>query len=214
MDDLVQFLRARFAEDEWCARRSQLVDPAPWRAETYPGRPFRDQDRHKGAEFLAGTAGMVIDRDGNDLWDCEGASSLSMTSESAEHAARHNPARVLAEVDAKRQLLQAHGPLNVQGDPFTGCTTCSWRDQMDELWVQYPCPTLRLLALPYADHPDYREQWRPGAPGEPGAQDGEHEFHYDEDGAQRCARCHLPHAHWSGGPCPGSPQDWGPGKYV
>jgi hypothetical protein len=24
-----------------------------------------------------------------------------------------------------------------------------------------PCPTLRLLSLPYADHPDYREAWRP-----------------------------------------------------
>jgi hypothetical protein len=25
----------------------------------------------------------------------------------------------------------------------------------------YPCDTLKLLALPYADHPDYRDEWRP-----------------------------------------------------
>jgi hypothetical protein len=24
-----------------------------------------------------------------------------------------------------------------------------------------PCWTARLLALPYASHPDYREEWRP-----------------------------------------------------
>jgi hypothetical protein len=26
--------------------------------------------------------------------------------------------------------------------------------------VIYPCDTLRYLALPYAGHPDYREEWR------------------------------------------------------
>jgi hypothetical protein len=25
----------------------------------------------------------------------------------------------------------------------------------------WPCQTLRLLALPYADHPDYRPEWKP-----------------------------------------------------
>ena len=25
----------------------------------------------------------------------------------------------------------------------------------------YPCETIRALALPYADHPDYDEKWRP-----------------------------------------------------
>ncbi|MHC3392078.1 hypothetical protein ACLQ2E_21825 [Streptomyces lavendulocolor] len=42
----------------------------------------------------------------------------------------------------------------------------------------------------------------------------EHDFQRGDDHVQRCVRCHLPHAHWSGGPCPGSPQPWGPGNYV
>jgi hypothetical protein len=24
-----------------------------------------------------------------------------------------------------------------------------------------PCETVRVLALPYSDHPDYHEEWRP-----------------------------------------------------
>jgi hypothetical protein len=44
------------------------------------------------------------------------------------------PAHVLAECEAKRQIIERH--LYLQG-------------------------TLALLALPYADHPDYREDWRP-----------------------------------------------------
>jgi hypothetical protein len=27
--------------------------------------------------------------------------------------------------------------------------------------VWYPCPTVRLLAQPYADRPGYRDEWRP-----------------------------------------------------
>lgn len=77
------------------------------------------------------------------------------------HSTPLDPARALAEVDAKQQIVELHAPLNVEGDPITGCTTCSWRDEMDELWVQWPCPTLRLLALPCSSHPDYRPEWRP-----------------------------------------------------
>jgi hypothetical protein len=53
-------------------------------------------------------------------------------------------ARVLAEVEAKRRMMELHDHCDdwAYGDPST-------------------CPELRLLALPYADHPDYREEWRP-----------------------------------------------------
>ena len=43
------------------------------------------------------------------------------------------PGRALAECDAKRRIV----------------TECGWVTVME------------LLALPYADHPDYREEWRP-----------------------------------------------------
>lgn len=42
----------------------------------------------------------------------------------------------------------------------------------------------------------------------------EHDFQYGEDGVQRCTRCRHPHAQWAGRACPGTPQAWGPGRYV
>jgi hypothetical protein len=52
------------------------------------------------------------------------------------------PARIHAECEAKRRIVGLH-PCDNCGAAFD------------------PCETLRLLALPYADHPDYREEWRP-----------------------------------------------------
>lgn len=61
--------------------------------------------------------------------------------------------RWLAECEAKRQVVEQHddwghvcpGGLNRWGE--------------DEEWIG--CPTLLALALPYASHPDYDEEWRP-----------------------------------------------------
>jgi len=39
------------------------------------------------------------------------------------------------------------------------CDECSGFDDPYIDQVKYPCPTLLILALPYADHPDYREEW-------------------------------------------------------
>jgi len=138
MDDLVQFLRARLAEDEQIAHIGDATEPP---------LSFRQ----------IGDTGVIVASDGKHAEECANGNWTGI----AEHIVRHDPARVLAEVGAKRRLLEAHGPLNVEGDPFTGCTTCSWRDEMDELWVRWPCPTLRLLALPYASHPNYRPEWAP-----------------------------------------------------
>lgn len=74
------------------------------------------------------------------------------------------PARVLAECEAKRQIIELHGDdvehycptgddLSVYFNYLSG-----WAEAADNPQL---CPTLRALALPYADHPDYREEWRP-----------------------------------------------------
>jgi hypothetical protein len=80
----------------------------------------------------------------------------------AEHVARHHPARVLAECAAKRRLVLAcrdsrfdraflgARPHGMADFPLTP------RDQH-----QLAALTLALLALPYADHHDYRPEWRP-----------------------------------------------------
>lgn len=61
--------------------------------------------------------------------------------------------RVLFECYAKRRIVHEHGPLNVHPDDPTFCSACEH--------TRFPCRTLRLLAIPYATHPDYREEWRP-----------------------------------------------------
>jgi hypothetical protein len=55
-----------------------------------------------------------------------------------------DPARVLAECDAKRRIVAADWRADDSGE-----ATLIRQD------------VLRLLALPYADHPDYDETWRP-----------------------------------------------------
>jgi hypothetical protein len=63
-----------------------------------------------------------------------------------------DPARVLAEVDAKRRLLDLHPYAGLLSAPES-CESC--------VVIPGPCPTLRLLALPYADRPGCRPEWRP-----------------------------------------------------
>ena len=80
----------------------------------------------------------------------------------AEHVARHDPARVLAECAAKRRLVMAcrdsRPDLHFLGARPPGMAdfplTPSDQHQLAAL-------TLALLALPYADHHDYRQDWRP-----------------------------------------------------
>ena len=66
--------------------------------------------------------------------DYEGLSD-SVSDYAGPHIARWDPARVLAECEAKRQLIER------VGNPD---------------WAGF-----RILALPYADHPDYQQEWKP-----------------------------------------------------
>lgn len=76
------------------------------------------------------------------------------------HIARHDPARVLAEVAAKRAIVAEHanGGELVPGKYF--CTECGSGEPY-EYPTQWPCATLRLLATVHADHPDFDPAWKP-----------------------------------------------------
>lgn len=67
------------------------------------------------------------------------------------HVARHDPDRVLRELAAKQALLEEHGTRG-QG----ACGTCR-----EKAVPRSPCNTLRLLAVPFAGHPDYDACWSP-----------------------------------------------------
>ena len=77
--------------------------------------------------------------------------------------------RVLAEVDATRRIIAEHAPTRDR-DGETVCSTCVFvGDDEDQGGNRFryrehhawPCDTVSLLALPYAGHADYREEWRP-----------------------------------------------------
>ena len=57
-------------------------------------------------------------------------------------------AHVLAECAAKRAIVTLHSAELGQHPDFCGHDLRA-----------LPCPTLRLLARPYAEHPDYDEAW-------------------------------------------------------
>jgi hypothetical protein len=84
----------------------------------------------------------------------------------AAHVVRHDPARVLREVGAKRDIVKFHpitrDVIAVKPDGLHGfgCATCH---QDEGLTMGYGwCATLLALAAVYADHPDYRAEWRTG----------------------------------------------------
>lgn len=60
----------------------------------------------------------------------------------ADHVERHDPARVLAQVAALRQVVEMHG-----GSAY--CEMCG------DGQYSSPCPTLRALASMWADAPGY-----------------------------------------------------------
>ena len=69
-----------------------------------------------------------------------------------EHITRWDPDRVLAECDAKRQVVDVYRALAVRRHDVG---SIRWHE------VSAYETVLRQLALPYADHPDYRSEWRP-----------------------------------------------------
>lgn len=130
MDDLVAFLRARLAEDEAVARAVEDRS-APWDGQWVADGP--DALRTRNGHVLAYGHRTT---DGRDL-------PIPLKPKLAAHWARHDPARVLREVEAKRRIVERYAWLREHGD--TGGAA----------WV------LPLLAAAYADHPDYRPEWAP-----------------------------------------------------
>lgn len=88
----------------------------------------------------------------------------ALTTADADHIARHDPARVLREIEAKREIRRWHSSPHTLVDGF--CVEeggpCTHRGEAEcTVCGESGCTTLRLLALPYADRPGYREEWRP-----------------------------------------------------
>jgi hypothetical protein len=148
---LTDFLLARIADDEAAARDAMDRAGAIWHREL--GRSIQDQN-----------GGHVVDYVDDD--------------DAAAHIARHDPARVLAECEAKRRIVQFHKswpvlaetPPTLEADP-RDVTAMTYRMSKQIAWTteqkyretfgeEPPTgPMLRALAAVYADHEDYRAEW-------------------------------------------------------
>jgi hypothetical protein len=146
MPDLTDFLLAQIAEDEAVARACQQQSWVP--------TIEKSGDWRTGETFDMGRIDCVF-------VDSEDSRGLVATSEHVIHAARHDPARVLAECEVKRRIVAEHPHRFSQGaDSGYGCIA---DDEWECLTCQQQyhwCATLKALAQPHANHPQFQPEWR------------------------------------------------------
>lgn len=130
VDELITFLRARLDEDERTAR-STMWDGS----ENVP-------DWHLSASATVETGGDTL---------YVGDRTV------ANHIERHDPARVLRDIEAGRRILSLYVASRERdewmrqatGEAPTALATAAYGE------------ALKALALSHADHEDYQEAWRP-----------------------------------------------------
>jgi hypothetical protein len=124
VEDLIAWLRTQLDEDERVAREAAR-DGGTWRGSD--SGIYYDYDSGDGP-FAVGSYEYLDDR----YW---------------QHITRWDPARVLAEVEAKRRILdwliETGGILDAV-----------------EVWSADVGAPIRMLALPYAGRDGWREEWR------------------------------------------------------
>lgn len=149
MSDLAEFLLARIAEDEAVARAA--IDPdrpgIHWHwVNSNDDSPSVPRGQHADREYMTDPASLRTVEEfptssvGN-LPSFAISHAEEVRSGPALHIARHDPARVLAECEAKRAIVEeATHPQTSSVEGYN---------------------ILRILAVAHADHPDYDEEWRP-----------------------------------------------------
>ena len=133
-DDLVAFLRARFDEDERAARAATA---GPWELDELEEIP------DLWGQLVAG--GKRVANVGNFAYQTEGG----LLTLDARHIARHHPARVLAEVEAKRQII----------DLYERCQPAPGEDPLTSRWGTAAQLVLRAMVTPFAGHPECHPSW-------------------------------------------------------
>jgi len=139
-DDLITWLRGQLDEDERVAR---AVRDQRW---VYR-RSYDSAAEQTDHVLVIGDRAIGADFGDDPLTPAE-----------AEHIALHDPARVLAEVDAKRRILGW-----MVDDAGFDLPATKTQAMSSEEWYRVTVArvTIKLLALPYANRDGYREEWRP-----------------------------------------------------
>lgn len=141
MENLPAFLLARIAEDESTARAAVKV-----------------VDSRETAGWYWSDAGDAVFLDGTSVPIACGPWKQLMDQPSARHIVRNDPERVLADCDAKRRILDAHGSAQ---DAATAAAHDDPARSVRLGAVDVLGRVLRFMAVPYADHPTYNPEWMP-----------------------------------------------------
>ncbi len=153
VDELVAFVHTCLDDDERVARAAEGAGVERWTASD-------------GALCVAGAGGSG--------YFATGPWGSGINDDTAEHIARWDPPRVLAEVEAKRRILDLHVGAHDCPEMVTGTYPADWPPdapwgKAGQPWAHpsvehfedgQPCPTVRLLAQPYAGRDGWREEWR------------------------------------------------------
>jgi hypothetical protein len=140
---LTEFLLERIDEDCEVAYGGA---PSPW--------------SEGGSElFIATGQRQVLDKHGH-------LTALCYYGGTYGHVLRFDPTRVMAELEAKRQVvnLHPHHPAGPHPFDWSSCQIyfggqCARAGNCMTCRTEGPCPTIRLLATPYAGHPEYLPEW-------------------------------------------------------
>jgi hypothetical protein len=164
MDDLVQFLRDRLDEDELWATEASRDDGKEtpkggvhwhWVANSNDEEIAPDPRREK---VVGSEAEETVSLRSREKWPtASGVGDLPQFALYADevlstvggHIIRHDPARVLTEVESKRQIVN-----------WVDRSRAFFRETNGTL-TPAAYQVLGPLAAVYADHPDYNEAWRP-----------------------------------------------------
>ena len=132
--ELAEFIEARLADDEEAAREAST-------AEWYLAQPAKCE-----------CCQQIRAQDGGGSLVC------SADDRDAAHIVRHDPARVLREVEAKREILTRYGFAVRQADVNqangNGAEAEAWEKIAGALELD-----TRSLAAIWSDHPDYDAAW-------------------------------------------------------
>ena len=140
---LTEFLLARIAEDEAAILRGWDSDGRARVATMWTG----DEPGYTTVASDHGDGHWVAD--GRPVEDARRVRVL------------FDPARVLAECEAKRRIVEFHRPSSDAPGPewLPYCEGC-WQEGGEDGAPLHPCRTIRFIAAIYADHPDYRADWQ------------------------------------------------------
>jgi hypothetical protein len=167
---LVEFLLARIAEDEaWAIGATETPGATHWHwvnsdtDEPVRVEPLLDEmiDYPDDGDSLRVDLRTVEElkpglRPERPLPDFVLQGAQEIRTAVAGHIARWNPARVLAECEAKRRIVEHADTVSSMDRQIES----EWGTRSSVPWDEDEgIRLLRLLALPYADHPDYDPKW-------------------------------------------------------